>query len=182
MTDLVALATGKLNDPILMDWAISRYRLMENHDPQHRDAMEQAWFDDLTLRRWLDSDNEDILTRFLNVNHPELDSVAERVQKAQTEQRTRLADFKPGEWFNQTLILELKCPECGDTNEYKVRQVAVNPGGKTADMLLVDEFPCASCGRWVDFEFTASANLAITAELLKMASDGGKEHAGQSRP
>ena len=63
MTDLIELATGKLNDPILMDWAISRYRRMENYAPQHREAMEQAWFDDLTLRRWLDSDNEDILTR-----------------------------------------------------------------------------------------------------------------------
>jgi tetratricopeptide (TPR) repeat protein len=48
-------------------------------------------------------------------------------------------------------------------------------------MLLADEFPCASCGGWVDFEVTAGAHLTITAELLKMASEGGKEHAGQSK-
>ena len=63
MADLIELATGKLNDPILMDWAISRYWQMEQCHPQHREAMEQAWFDDLTLRRWLNSDDEDILTR-----------------------------------------------------------------------------------------------------------------------
>ena len=63
MTDLIERATGKLNDPILMDWAISRYGQMEKYYPQHREAMEQAWFDELTLRRWLDSDNEDILNR-----------------------------------------------------------------------------------------------------------------------
>jgi len=78
MTDLIELATGKRNDPILMDWAISRYWQMEKRHPQHREAMEQSWFDDLTLRRWLDSDNEDILTRlfvhlpaerFVNLGH-----------------------------------------------------------------------------------------------------------------
>lgn len=57
MTDLIELATGKLNDPIFMDWAINRYSQMEKCHPQHRNAMEQAWFDYLTLRRWLDSDN-----------------------------------------------------------------------------------------------------------------------------
>ena len=53
MTGLIELATGNPNDPILMDWAISRYWQMEKRHPQHREAMEQSWFDDLTLRRWL---------------------------------------------------------------------------------------------------------------------------------
>ncbi len=179
-----------LGGELAASFALDRYEELFQDDPENwcrlaLSAPERRLLDlleqQLPRRQRLFDETFYQLDRLLNVNHPELDSVAERVQKAQTEQRTRLADFKRGEWFNQTLILELKCPECGDTNEYKVRQVAVNPGGKTADMLLVDEFPCASCGRWVDFEFTASANLAITAELLKMASDGGKEHAGQSR-
>jgi hypothetical protein len=54
MTDLIELATGKLNDPIFMDWAINRYSQMEKCHPQHRNAMEQAWFDYLTLRRWFE--------------------------------------------------------------------------------------------------------------------------------
>jgi hypothetical protein len=36
---------------------------MEKCHPQHREAMELAWFGDLTLHRWLNSGNEDILTR-----------------------------------------------------------------------------------------------------------------------
>ena len=178
-----------LGGELAASFALDRYEELFQDDPENwcrlaLSAPERRLLDlleqQLPRRQRLFDETFYQLDRLLNVNHPELDSVAERVQKAQTEQRTRLADFKRGEWFNQTLILELKCPECGDTNEYKVRQVAVNPGGKTADMLLVDEFPCASCGRWGDFEFTASAHLAITAEFLKMASDGGKEHAGQS--
>jgi tetratricopeptide (TPR) repeat protein len=140
--------------------------LLEQHLPRQQRLFDETFYQ---------------LARLLEVNHPELDSVAERVKKAQTQQRTRRSAFQRGEWFNQTLILELTCPECGDSNEYEVRQVAVNPGSKDADLLIADEFPCASCGDWVDFEFTAGAHLAITAELLRMASDGGKGHAGQSK-
>ena len=179
-----------LGGELAASFAVDRYEELFQDDPENwcrlaLSAPERRLLDlleqQLPRRQRLFDETFYQLDRLLDVNHPELDSVAERVQKAQTEQRTRLANFQRGEWFNQTLMLELKCPECGDTNEYKVRQVAVNPGGKTADMLLVDEFPCASCGRWVDFEFTASAHLAITAELLKMGSDGGKEHADQSK-
>ena len=92
-----------------------------------------------------------------------------------------MAAFQRGDWFNQTLILELKCPVCGDTNEYEVQRVAVNAASKDADLLLAEEFPCASCGRWVDFEFTTRAHLAISAELLKLAADSGERPAGQSK-
>ena len=61
MTDLTALAQGKLNDPILLKWALRRYRDAQMGAPQRRVAMEGAWFDDLTLRSWLDSDDQDML-------------------------------------------------------------------------------------------------------------------------
>ncbi len=61
-TDFIQLAKGKLNDPILVEWALDRYWGAEKGDLRLREAMEQAWFDDLTLRRWLDSDDQDILT------------------------------------------------------------------------------------------------------------------------
>ena len=78
-------------------------------------------------------------------------------------------------------MLELKCPECGDSNEYKVKHVVVNPDSKDTDLILADEFPCASCGHWVDFEFTSSAHLAISAELLKLAADSDEGLADQSK-
>ena len=101
----------------------------------------------------------------------ELELIAERGQKAQADMRARRAAMQRGDWFNPTLMLELKCPECGDSNEYEVRHVAVNPDSKDTDLMLADEFPCASCGHWVDFEFTSGAHLAISAELLKLAAD-----------
>ncbi|MGD2073749.1 MAG: hypothetical protein PVG38_02310, partial [Gammaproteobacteria bacterium] len=63
MTYLIKLAAGKLNDPILMDWAIDRYRHAREGRRQQQKAMGQAWFDELTLRRWLDSDDHEILNR-----------------------------------------------------------------------------------------------------------------------
>jgi len=57
------LATGKLNDPILMDWALDRYRqASRGHSHCHcQEEMEQVWFDELTLRRWLNSDDQETL-------------------------------------------------------------------------------------------------------------------------
>jgi hypothetical protein len=49
MIYLIELATGKLNDPILMDWAIDRYGQARKGHSERQKAMEQAWFDDLTL-------------------------------------------------------------------------------------------------------------------------------------
>lgn len=63
MTDLIELAKGKLNDPILMDWVLDRYRDAEMGEPRCQHAMERAWFDELRLLCWLGSDDQDILTR-----------------------------------------------------------------------------------------------------------------------
>ena len=70
MTHLIKLATGKLNDPILMDWALDRYRQASEGRNQRLQSMEQAWFDELTLRRWLNSDDHETLIR-LFVHLPE---------------------------------------------------------------------------------------------------------------
>ena len=34
--------------------------------------------------------------------------------------------------------------------------------------LINDEFPCASCGQYVEFELTSSALMSLTAEMLRM--------------
>jgi tetratricopeptide (TPR) repeat protein len=90
------------------------------------------------------------------------------------------AALQRGDWFSQTLRIELKCPLCGDTNEYEVQRIAVNPASNETDLLLAHEFPCASCSRWVDFEFTADAHMALAAELLKLTADSDTGLAGQS--
>jgi len=53
-----------------MDWAIDRYRQARKGRSQRQEAMEQAWFDDLTLHRWLNSDDQETLSR-LFVHLPE---------------------------------------------------------------------------------------------------------------
>lgn len=43
--------------------------------------------------------------------------------------------------------------------------------------LVEDEFPCASCGAWVEFEFTPKAMLALTAQamLIQAVIERGEE-------
>ena len=130
MTHLVELATGKFNDPILMDWVLDRYRQAREGHSQCQEAMEQAWFDELTLRRWLNSDDHETLNR-LFVNLPE-------------------------ERFS-------------------------NPGQAIGERWNSWGGNLASCGRWVDFEFTAGAHMAISAELLKLIADRDAGLAGQSK-
>ncbi len=65
VADLVALARGKLSDPILLDWALQRYQDAARHQPELREAMEEHWLDELSLRRWLDLEDEDLLIRLL---------------------------------------------------------------------------------------------------------------------
>ncbi len=63
MTDLLTCVRGKLDDPSLMDWALHHYEDTQSHDPILAHQMEQAWFDNLTLRRWIKSDDHYLLTR-----------------------------------------------------------------------------------------------------------------------
>ncbi len=169
MTDFIRLAKGKLNDPILMEWALDRYRNVEEGAQKYREAMEHAWFDDLTLRRWLE------------VDHPQLEAGGERIRKRKAEQQARRAAFERGEGFQDSLNLALRCSGCGEVNEYRVRQIAVNPADPGGNMLLAHEFACASCGKWAEFEFTTEAKLAVTGELIKLVADSDAGLAGKSK-
>lgn len=80
MTDIIPLATGKLDVPILIEWALSRYRDARIGDPRRRQAMEQAWFDDLMLRRWLESDDHETLAHlFLELPAEHLASLGQAI-------------------------------------------------------------------------------------------------------
>jgi hypothetical protein len=62
MMDLLASAQNKLHDPIVMDWALRRYRHASLHGSDKWCCeMERLWFHDLTLSRWLESEHSDIL-------------------------------------------------------------------------------------------------------------------------
>ncbi len=91
-----------------------------------------------------------------------------------------MAAFERSEWFQDTLNLALRCSECCEVKEYRVRQIAVNPAEPGSHPLLAHEFACASCGAWADFEFTTEAKLAVTAELIKLAADNDAGFAGKS--
>jgi hypothetical protein len=121
------------------------------------------------------------LVRLLDLDHPQLDAVGERVRKRRAEQQARSAAFERGDWFQDTLNLALRCPECGDTNRYAVRRVAMNPADPGSGPLLAQELACASCGRWADLEFTTEAKLALTAELVKLAANSDSGLAGKSK-
>jgi hypothetical protein len=82
MTDLIELATGKLNDPILMDWALDRYRQAKGRS-HSQEPMEQAWFDELTLRRWLNSDDQVARGLF---GHRVYRQLASDIRKGETQQ------------------------------------------------------------------------------------------------
>jgi tetratricopeptide (TPR) repeat protein len=61
MMDLLACAQNKLHDPIVMEWALLRYRHADLRGSDKCCEMERLWFHDLILGRWLDSDDHDIL-------------------------------------------------------------------------------------------------------------------------
>ncbi len=65
--DRIECAKGKLDAPDVMTWALRRYEQAQLRGPQYCRPMEEAWFHDLALRRWLDSDDRDILEDALRI-------------------------------------------------------------------------------------------------------------------
>lgn len=121
------------------------------------------------------------LARLLDLEHGQLPAVGERIRQHRAEQRARRAAFARGDWFLDTLPLRLRCPECGDVNEYRVRRVAVEPADPARDPLLAEDLACVSCGRWSDLAFTAEARLVVTGELLKLVAERASGPAARSK-
>jgi SEC-C motif len=59
--DLIECGRGKLDDPEVMRWALCRYEQAQLRGQQYCRPMEEAWFHDLTLRRWIDRDDRKVL-------------------------------------------------------------------------------------------------------------------------
>jgi hypothetical protein len=65
--DPVECAKGKLDNPDVMRWALRRYEQGRSRGPQYCRPMEEAWFHDVTLRRWIHGDDSDILEDALRI-------------------------------------------------------------------------------------------------------------------
>ncbi|MET0051827.1 MAG: SEC-C metal-binding domain-containing protein [Candidatus Thiodiazotropha sp.] len=104
-------------------------------------------------------------------SYDDLGTVHNRVVQEHKRQKERMEAFETGKLFHETVSLQLLCPKCGEENRYDVEHVLLSEKVSDHPHLLVDEFPCASCGEWPDFEFTAEANMALMAELLTLQAD-----------
>ncbi|MGH6816937.1 MAG: hypothetical protein ACREC6_14665, partial [Hyphomicrobiaceae bacterium] len=67
MPNLIECGKNKLDDPILMNWALRRYEQAQVRSPDLSRAMEEAWFDEPALRRWLDAGDDETLTRLFRI-------------------------------------------------------------------------------------------------------------------
>ena len=130
-------------------------RLLERLRPELR--RQQALIDRAfyLIARLLDQQDEDSALA--------KERALEDVQKSQDIRKA----LDAGDFSRDSLSLELRCPSCNAVNRYDVKGV-IMAGKPHQDKayLVNDEFPCASCGQNVEFEFTTMAQMALTAELL----------------
>ena len=85
------------------------------------------------------------------------------VRQRVLEERRRRNALTMGEAFGH-VAAELACGECGDTNVYEVRDIVVSDADDSGPFVFVrEEFPCASCGKWPDFEIQPSGEFALMA-------------------
>ncbi len=110
-----------------------------------------------------------ILARLLDQEDDEIQQAKSRALADLTRKEKRRKSFESGDFSNDSLSLELRCPSCNDINQYAVNGVIVpKDHAEKIPYLINDEFPCASCGQYVEFELTSSALMALTTEMLMM--------------
>ncbi len=111
--------------------------------------------------------------------HEHLEDFRERVLENRRRLLDRLAAFADGNLPgpSDTLTLALKCERCGDVNQYEVKDVVTGTSPSTPAFFIGDEFPCASCGEWPDFELTSQAMMGVMATAMMSA----REEAGHRR-
>jgi hypothetical protein len=117
--------------------------------------------------------------------HENLGDIRKRVMEKRRRDLERLSDFTSGKFpaVHDTVTLALKCERCGDVNRYEVRDIVVGGSGSTTPFFIGDEFPCASCGEWPDFELTTEAVMGLTATMMMLSAEeaAGNERKGPLR-
>jgi thioredoxin-like negative regulator of GroEL len=110
-----------------------------------------------------------VSAKLLDYKGAEVDAAKERTFAEHQRVEQAMADFESGDMpQNDHLFLELECPACGAVNRYQAKGVVVTADNQST--LLADEFPCASCNEYVEFNFTAMAKMAVFAELVKLTA------------
>jgi hypothetical protein len=64
---LIEYGKNKLNDPILMSWAVRRYEHAQVRNSDLCRSIEEAWFHNLALRHWIDSDDHEVLEQLFRI-------------------------------------------------------------------------------------------------------------------
>lgn len=110
--------------------------------------------------------------------HENLEDIRGRVMENRRRVRERLSDFITGDFrgLQDTVTLALKCERCGDVNRYEVKDIVVGTSKSTPPFFIGDEFPCASCGEWPDFELTTEAVLGLMATMMMMTAKERADH------
>lgn len=122
-----------------------------------------------------------ILARLLDKDDEEAQAAQQRALAEYARSAQWRENLEYGGFSRDSLSLSLRCPICGGVNNYDVAG-AILPGQWHRDLpyLIEDEFPCVSCGAWVEFEFTPKAMMALTAETILITA--AKESRKDRRP
>ena len=78
--------------------------------------------------------------------------------------------------------MTLKCERCGDVNRYEVASVVTGKSKTGSPYFVGDDLRCVSCGESADFEFTAEAQMQMTAALITVAADRGPAKGERNGP
>jgi tetratricopeptide (TPR) repeat protein len=136
--------------------AVPDVRLLEKLRPEVR--RKQALIDETYYR----------LCRLLDAEGKELPEVHQRILQERQRQQNAMKNFHRGDFVSdrKTLHLSLRCTACGEVNGYDVKAVVIDDKG--GNPLVADEFPCLSCGEFVEFEFEPIARMALLAETIRV--------------
>ena len=108
-----------------------------------------------------------IVARLLDQEDETVQAAKERVLAEKEKREKRRAAMDTGDFSREYLTLALRCQSCGDVNQYQVSSVIVPKQQTKKEYCLVnDEFPCASCEQYADFEFTTDAVMALSGEMM----------------
>jgi tetratricopeptide (TPR) repeat protein len=112
-----------------------------------------------------------ISVRLLEHNDPDFQVVKDRVLAEYQRVKNVRANIDDGGFLDDnSLVIELECPQCMDVNRCEIKGV-VSSDDKNPIYLVNDEFPCPSCGQDVEFKLAPMAFMALTAEFMKMTAD-----------
>ncbi len=108
-----------------------------------------------------------LLCALFELAPPELPAVRERVALERAQIRSRREAFHGWDLASSDLSLLLRCDACGHENRYRARRVILDPEPPHT-WYVADESACTSCGDPGPLKPTTMAQMAATAELIRL--------------